>query len=555
MLSLERVRYQASRLLRASALRSAVGWASAAAVSGQARSRRASASVSTRWKSRKSEIAPPTNERPRTIPSSRFDGSVQARVACAQPLRDHRAAIEIEHEAGLVARAVVGGGDVVPRAGSQQAGVGGAGFDGSAVVADQPEADLPRGNVGHPAAVAVARVLLAGDGIVLFLLRGYRKRMLMEKGFSASALGVLAMVWPSAFSNWRRLGEIGGEGVFGVFRGVAPWVRGGARGATVRRPRRRMSPASLHLSPDRREARVLLFPGGAVGGARHQQDRRRVGDVAVHHLLRRVAEEGAERVEVLLRDRVELVIVASGAAHGQAEPDGAHGLGAILGVDFGVFLVDDAAFVGGDVAALEAGGDELIERRVGQQVAGELFDGELVERQVAVEGVDHPVAVRPDFAVVVDMHAVRVAVAGGVEPVARAVFAVVGRGEVAIHHALVGVGRSVLEEGFDFGGLGRQAGGIESDAADEGALVFGGGGGEALFFELRQDEAVDRIADPRRRCVVTAGGFGLTGGWKAQCSFQGAPAIDPALEQRDLRRGQPLAGVGRRHAEGWRPGR
>ena len=42
--------------------------------------------------------------------------------------------------------------------------------------------------------------------------------MLMEKGFSASALGLLASVWPSAFSNCERLGEIGGEGVFGVFQ-------------------------------------------------------------------------------------------------------------------------------------------------------------------------------------------------------------------------------------------------------------------------------------------------------------------------------------------------
>ena len=55
--------------------------------------------------------------------------------------------------------------------GLQQTGVGRAGFDGSAVVADQAEADLPRRNVDHPAAIAVARVLLAGDGVVLVLLR------------------------------------------------------------------------------------------------------------------------------------------------------------------------------------------------------------------------------------------------------------------------------------------------------------------------------------------------------------------------------------------------
>ena len=65
--------------------------------------------------------------------------------------------------------------------------------------------------------------------------------------------------------------------------------------------------------------------------------------------------------------------------------------------------------------------------RFGQQVAGELLDGELVERQVAVEGVDDPVAVGPDLAVVVEVDAVRVGVAGGVEPVAAAVLAPVRR--------------------------------------------------------------------------------------------------------------------------------
>ena len=99
------------------------------------------------------------------------------------------------------------------------------------------------------------------------------------------------------------------------------------------------------------------------------------------------------------------------------------------------------AFVGRDVAAMEAGGDLLVERRIGQQVAGQLLDGELVERQIAVEGLDHPVAIGPDLAVVVDVDAVRVAVAGRVQPVARAMLAVMRRGEIAVDHVFVGVRR------------------------------------------------------------------------------------------------------------------
>jgi len=44
------------------------------------------------------------------------------------------------------------------------------------------------------------------------------------------------------------------------------------------------------------------------------------------------------------------------------------------------FLLDGAALAGGNVAAVEAGGDDLVEAGIGQQVAGELFDEEAVKK-------------------------------------------------------------------------------------------------------------------------------------------------------------------------------
>ena len=167
--------------------------------------------------------------------------------------------------------------------------------------------------------------------------------------------------------------------------------------------------------------------------------------------LRRVVEERRQRVELLLRERVELVVVADRAAGGQAEPDLRRRLGAVAGVEDEVFLVDRAALVGRDVAAVEAGGDLLIERAVRQQVAGQLLDRELVERLVLVEGVDDPVAVGPDLAVVVEVDAVRVGVAGGVEPVAAAMLAPVRRRQQLIDVLLVGVRRLVVDERLDLG--------------------------------------------------------------------------------------------------------
>ena len=168
------------------------------------------------------------------------------------------------------------------------------------------------------------------------------------------------------------------------------------------------------LGVERAPARAVL---GRFG---NEDDRRRVLDVAVHRALRRVIEEGRHLVELALRERVELVVVAHRAAGRQAEPDLRGGLGAIARVQDQVLLGDHPPFAGGDVAAVEAGADQLIERAIGQQVAGELLDRELIERHVPVESIDHPIAIRPVLAIVVEVDAVGVGVSSVIQPVAAA---------------------------------------------------------------------------------------------------------------------------------------
>ena len=212
-------------------------------------------------------------------------------------------------------------------------------------------------------------------------------------------------------------------------------------------------------------------PGVAVLVPRHHQGRRRVRDVAVHHVLRGVPEERRQRVELSGADGVELVVVAGRAADGQPQEHAADRLGAVLRVDRLVFLDQHAAFVGRDVVALEAGGDQLVEGRVFQQVAGDLVDRELVERLVPVERLDDPVPVGVHLPVVVVVDAVGVPVAGGVEPVAGAVLAPVGRVEEPVHEPLVGALVCVVEEGGERARIGRQAGQVEGGATSQGSPV------------------------------------------------------------------------------------
>ena len=68
----------------------------------------------------------------------------------------------------------------------------------------------------------------------------------------------------------------------------------------------------------------------------------------------------------------------------------------------------------------------------GQQVAGDLLDDEPVVGQVAVEGVDDPVAIEPDVPRLVLLEAVGVGVPGRVEPVPAPALAVVRARQQAV---------------------------------------------------------------------------------------------------------------------------
>jgi hypothetical protein len=155
------------------------------------------------------------------------------------------------------------------------------------------------------------------------------------------------------------------------------------------------------------------------------------------------------------------VVVAAGAFEGEAEEGGAEGGGAVVDVVDAVFLLDGAALAFLRVEAVESGGEDLLVGGAGQQVAGELPGDELVPREVAIEGADHPVAPGPHLALAVDLEAEAVGVAGDVEPVDGQALAVARRGEEAVDNAFEGPGAVVLHEGGDFRGRGWQAGEIK----------------------------------------------------------------------------------------------
>ena len=107
------------------------------------------------------------------------------------------------------------------------------------------------------------------------------------------------------------------------------------------------------------------------------------------------------------------------------------------------------------------------------KITGNLVLHELVVREIAVEGIHHPVAIAPGIgeglAVLGCAHPV--AVAGHIKPVPSPAFAVVGRFQQAINHPGEGVRTVILEEGLDFLRGGRESNEGKVGATDQGAPV------------------------------------------------------------------------------------
>ena len=225
---------------------------------------------------------------------------------------------------------------------------------------------------------------------------------------------------------------------------------------------------------------------------------RRIVVARVDTPLLHVGEEGLQGVEVSGLDRVELMVMALGAAEGAAQPsigDRAHAFGAVFRK---VFLRLGAAFAGHHVQAVIAARDELFFGRIGQQVAGELLTREDVERLVGVERVDDVVAVGEDALILVAVVADRVGEAGDIQPPDRHAFTEVGRGQQAIDLLLIGIGRFVGQEDGGLGGRRRQAGQVKRDATQQAFLGGFRGRDDFLLGEFSSNESVDRVLACRR---------------------------------------------------------
>ena len=186
-----------------------------------------------------------------------------------------------------------------------------------------------------------------------------------------------------------------------------------------------------------------------------------------------VVEEGEEFVILTVCDGIELVRVALGATHREAKPNRSGGVDAVDDRLHAELLAIGSALLIDESVPVEGRGNELAFTPGRKEVAGQLFDRELIEGKIVVECFDYPVAVRPHVATAIDRVAVGISVASLVKPVPTPTLAIVRACKESVCKASPCVGTFVVDEVVSFFGRRKEAGEIERESSDESGSIGG----------------------------------------------------------------------------------
>ena len=243
-------------------------------------------------------------------------------------------------------------------------------------------------------------------------------------------------------------------------------------------------------------------------------------------------------VVLRLCDGIVLVCVAARTNHRHAEEHRAQRLSAVEVVLRLKLSRDHAALRGGGIHPHVACGNQLLRGRIRMEVASKLPLNESIKRHVVIQRAHHPVAVRVDAPLVVEMQAVRVAVSNGIEPVPGLMFPVLGISKEPFHEPLVGVGAVIVQVGIQQLRLRWQAGQHQREPTRQGGST-GGLCKTSALRELLFNKSVNRMPLARRRRLNRGDERPVLGVFAA--------LLDPALNQFPLVRCELFFGILRRH--------
>ena len=193
----------------------------------------------------------------------------------------------------------------------------------------------------------------------------------------------------------------------------------------------------LFCGIDRSIVRLQLFVrGGQFGELRWIAGR---SSRKLDRLFLRFVEERKQSIIIGVWNRIVFVCVALGTTHGESQPNRSDRIGSIECRSDPKFLLVGTTFGVGEGLAIEGGGNALIGSRVGKLITRQLLDRELIERHIAIECLNHPVAVNVCIgAIAIFFISIAIGVACQVQPMPSPAFAKVLGAQQPVDHFLNG---------------------------------------------------------------------------------------------------------------------
>jgi hypothetical protein len=202
------------------------------------------------------------------------------------------------------------------------------------------------------------------------------------------------------------------------------------------------------------------------------------------------------------------------------------------------------------VLRFKAGSDFLIQRGVWQHVACELLDGELIEREISIEGLNHPLPVLPHRPQRIALVAVAVGISCQIQPMPCPALTIVTRGEESLQQLLISIRILVGDKRIDLFDRRRKANQIQAHSPDQPGPVCFWRGLKAFFLQAGKNEQVDRVASPRLVLHFWKRGSNgrdigpvllLRFGGGYEILRPGSTIVNPAANEADLFIGQRVA--------------
>ncbi len=155
------------------------------------------------------------------------------------------------------------------------------------------------------------------------------------------------------------------------------------------------------------------------------------------------------------------MVVTAAALEGESQKRRPHRIDAIGDISHAELFFDDTPFFILHMQSIEGGRQTLSFGGLRQQIPRQLPGQKLIERQVLIEGLNDPVAIRPDGSKAVHLIAMGIGVPGNIQPLDRHPLTIAWRIEQSIDQSFIGLRSVIREERINLGQGRREAGEIK----------------------------------------------------------------------------------------------